>query len=182
MMDELQNKGCEKWTSEMFVSYGKHCQSWLMWCGMCIQRFVLCVIVSVLIMVFAWRVQYMCYIYHDFMSMVSLYRRVFDFTVSNVSYVTNLYFSKDYPWHVCWHVDVSRVQNQAMYTLWWMMCEIGDARNEHEKCSFWIVCTIHAGGMPFVWRIFVSNVDLAYAIHTMYVLHLPWFIMRDFSI
>ena len=35
-----------------------------------------------------------CYIYHDFAYVVSLYRRVFDFTVSNVSNVSILYFSR----------------------------------------------------------------------------------------
>ncbi len=49
-----------------------------------------------------------------------MYRRVFDFTVSNVSYVSNPYFSRVCTWHVMWHGNVSRVQNQAMYTLWWI--------------------------------------------------------------
>ena len=49
------------------------------------------------------------------------------------------------------------------------MCEIGDVRNEHEKCSFWIVCTMHVGDMPFVRRIFASNMNFVYVICVMYV-------------
>ena len=67
----------------------------------------------------------MCDIYHDAMLVISLYRRVFDFTVSNVSSVSNLYFSGAERRHVCRHVNVSGVRNRCMYTLWWMMCEIG---------------------------------------------------------
>ena len=48
------------------------------------------------------------------------------------------------------------------------MCEIGDVRNEHEKCSFWIVCTMHVGDMPFVRRIFASNMNFVYVICVMY--------------
>ena len=47
----------------------------------------------------AMYVRYMpsaCYIYHDFMNTISLYRRVFDFTVSNVPNVSILYFSRVY--------------------------------------------------------------------------------------
>ena len=54
-------------------------------------------IVSVFIV--ATYVRYMpsaCYIYHDAMLVISLYRRVFDFTVSNVSNVSILYFSRVY--------------------------------------------------------------------------------------
>ena len=77
----------------------------------------------------------MCYIYHDSTHLISLYRRVFDFTVSNVSYVSMLYFSRDCTWHVYRHVIVSSVRNQAMYTLWWISREIGHMQNEHRKCS-----------------------------------------------
>lgn len=35
-----------------------------------------------------------CYIYHDFAGAVSICRRVFDFTVSSVSDVSSLYFSR----------------------------------------------------------------------------------------
>ena len=72
-----------------------------------------------------WYVRYTCDIYHDAMLVISLYRRVFDFTVSNVSSVSNLYFSGAERRHVCRHVNVSGVRNRCMYTLWWMMCEIG---------------------------------------------------------
>ena len=37
----------------------------------------------------------LCYLYHDFASTVFLCRRVFDFTVSDVSNVSILYFSRD---------------------------------------------------------------------------------------
>ena len=76
-----------------------------------------------------------------------MYRRVFDFTVSNVSYVSNPYFSRVCTWHVMWHGNVSRVQNQAMYTLWWINREIRGAGNEHKKCSFCMECStnqVHA--------------------------------------
>ena len=92
----------------------------------------------------SWR-RTVCYISHVFVYVISLYRRVFDFTVSNVSNVSILYFSRDFPWHVWRHRNVSCVQNQVMYTLWWMMCEIGAVRNEHGKCSFYMGCTINHG-------------------------------------
>lgn len=40
------------------------------------------------------------------------------------------------------------------------MCKIGDVRNEHEKCSFWIVCTMHVSDMLFVRRIFAFPIRL----------------------
>ena len=83
----------------------------------------------------SWR-RKVCYISHVFVYVILTYRRVFDFTVSNVSNVSTLYFRRVYTWHVYRHRNVSCVQNQAMYTLWWMMCEIGDIQSEHDKCSF----------------------------------------------
>ena len=77
-----------------------------------------------------------CNISHDFVTVISIRRRVFDFTVSNVSNVSTLYFSRDCTWHVCWHVTVSSVRNQAMYTLWWISHIFGYVRNEHRTCSF----------------------------------------------
>ena len=84
---------------------------------------------------YAIRMYDTCYIYHDFTYLISIRRRVFDFTVSSVSYVSMLYFSRDCTWHVYRHVIVSSVRNQAMYTLWWMNREIGHMQNEHRKCS-----------------------------------------------
>ena len=53
-------------------------------------------LVFMLIMAFVGYVRYTCDIYHDFVSVISLYRRVFKITVSNVSNVSNLYFSRAY--------------------------------------------------------------------------------------
>ena len=103
-----------------------------------------------------------CNISHDFVIVISIRRRVFDFTVSNVSSVSTLYFSRAKSWHVHRYVTVSCVQNQAMYTLWWMMCEIGYMGNEHEKCSFRTVCAMHCG-YPYMMHVRVC------ALHSIHV-------------
>ena len=66
---------------------------------------------------YADHVRYTCDIYHDFACTVSIRRRVFDFTVSSVSNVSMLYFSRAKRRHVYRHVIVSGVRNQRMYTL-----------------------------------------------------------------
>ena len=78
----------------------------------------------------------MCYISHDFMHAIFICKRVFDFTVSNVSTVSNLRFSRAELRHTSWHGSASCVQNRAMYTLWWISCVFGYVRNEHRTCSF----------------------------------------------
>ena len=83
----------------------------------------------------SWR-RMACYISHVFVYMISLYRRVFKITVSSVSNVSILYFSRAYVWHVCVCVTVSCVRNQRMYTLCWMNCNIGCMQSEHRTCSF----------------------------------------------
>ena len=80
------------------------------------------------------------YIYHDFVWTILVYRRVFKITVSNVSNVSILYFIRVYTWHVWRHRTVSCVQNQAMYTLWWMNCNMAYMGNEHAWCSFSFTC------------------------------------------
>ena len=44
--------------------------------------------------VYVDHVRYTCDIYHVFAHVILTYRRVFDFTVSNVSNVSSLYFSR----------------------------------------------------------------------------------------
>ena len=58
-----------------------------------------------------------CNISHDFVTVISIRRRVFDFTVSNVSNVSMLYFSRAKRRHVTRHVSVSSVEIRPMYTL-----------------------------------------------------------------
>ena len=77
----------------------------------------------------------MCDIYHDFSRAAFLYRRVFKITVSNVSTVSNLYFSRTWRWHVAFCVAVSCVQNRRMYTLWWICRIFRHDENEHGRCS-----------------------------------------------
>ena len=70
-----------------------------------------------------------------------------------MSNVSILYFSRAYAWHVCVCITVSCVQNQAMYTLWWMNCKMGYMGNEHEKCSFCIGSSIHH--VYAIWNVHV---------------------------
>ena len=120
---------------------------------------------------------------------ISLYRRVFDFTVSNVSNVSNLYFSRSYAWHVCVCVTVSCVRNQRMYTLCWMNCKTGYMGNEHKKCSFCMRSGIHP--VYAIWNAYAVVCSLwdSYpcilrfcVICAIYVCYLPRFHERDFSI
>lgn len=46
-----------------------------------------------------------------------MYGKVFEISVSNVSNVSTLYFSRVLGRHVCVFVTVSGVENQRMYTL-----------------------------------------------------------------
>ena len=148
-------------------------------------------LVSMLIMAFVGYVRYTCDIYHDFVSVIFLYRRVFDFTVSNVSNVSNLYFSRAYAWHVYRHVSASSIQNRAMYTLWWMMCEI-EIHTKRTWTMFVLtamcfrccpLCLAHPG---FVVHVVHMDVDAwigvclyAYAMCAMWVWYLPWFWEHD---
>lgn len=58
-----------------------------------------------------------CDIYHDFWNTIVMYGKVFEISVSNVSNVSTLYFSRALNRHVSWYASVSSVENQRMYTL-----------------------------------------------------------------
>ena len=107
---------------------------------------------------------------------ISLYRRVFDFTVSNVSSVSNLYFSRAERRHVSWYVTVSCVQNQRMYTLCWMNRKIGCMQSEHGKCSFSSMLRLFCHVLWIRFRLFLQCICGSCAI---YVWYLPCFCTRD---
>ena len=182
MMDKSWNTASAKWTWKMFVLYCIHDESCV-----CAHN------VGAIPASFAWlcldstwygHMEYvtcMCDIYHDSVYVILVYRRVFKISVSNVSYVSNLYFSRAYAWHVYWHVIVSRVQNQRMYTLWWMNHEIGYVWSEHKKCSFCMECTTNHDGVMHdvcIWvcsslivSMFIMVVYVRYMLFVCYIYH-----------
>ena len=136
MMDKSRNSTCVKWTWEMFTFiYGWVVLTWIVSRSSCFV-YPICTSSRCSCSTHMDHVRYACDIYHGFVGVVFLYREVFEITVSNVSTVSNLRFSRAELRHTSWHGSASCVQNRVMYTLWWMSCVFGYVQNEHRTCSF----------------------------------------------